>query len=252
MGRRLLIAGNWKMNGLRAELAELDAIAAAVASQDTGPGELLVAPPATLLAAAREHLPSDVSVAAQTCHHNTRGPHTGDLSAHMLQEAGADSVILGHSERRTDHRESDEDVCARAQAALAAGLRTIVCVGESEAERRANETLTILGRQLDGSVPGEVTAEKLVIAYEPIWAIGTGLTPTPHDIAELHAFLRNRLALRFGHAFASCVRILYGGSVKPSNAAEFFALDDVDGALIGGASLKATDFLAIARSAPER
>lgn len=252
MGRRLLIAGNWKMNGMRAELAEIDAIAAAVARGEEGPGELLVSPPATLLSAVRDRLPNEVRVAAQTCHHNAKGAHTGDLSAEMLREAGAEYVILGHSERRSDHRESDDHVRACAQAAIRANLQPIICVGESEAERDAKETLTVLGRQLDGSVPDEATPEALVIAYEPIWAIGTGKTPTADDVAEVHGFLRNRLALRFGHAFASRVRILYGGSVKPSNAAEFFAVHDVDGALIGGASLKAEDFLAIARLAPER
>lgn len=252
MARRLLVAGNWKMNGLRAELAELDLIAEAVRSGEAGPGELLISPPATLLSQARERLPADVRVAAQTCHPNSKGAHTGELSAEMLREAGADHVILGHSERRTNHRESDEDVQARASAAMQVGMRVIVCLGESEEERDTGATLTVLGRQLDHSVPDDITPDALVIAYEPIWAIGTGKTPTVHDVAQVHLFLRSRLAHRFGHAFASAVRILYGGSVKPSNAGEFFAIEDVDGALIGGASLKAADFLAIARQAPSR
>ncbi|OHC46634.1 MAG: triose-phosphate isomerase, partial [Rhodobacteraceae bacterium GWE1_64_9] len=178
------------------------------------------------------------------CHARSSGAHTGDISAAMLLDAGASHVILGHSERRADHGESDDAVCAKAEAALAAGLVAVVCVGETEAERDAGQTLDVVGRQLAGSVPAGATAASLVIAYEPVWAIGTGRTPTLDEIAEVHHFLRERLVARFGQA-AGGMRLLYGGSVKPSNATEIFAVPHVDGALVGGASLKATDFGAI-------
>ena len=239
---RRLAAGNWKMNGLAAALSEVSALAATV---KTPACEVLLCPPATLIApmvtAARG---AAVLVGGQDCHPAASGAHTGDISASMLRDAGASHVILGHSERRTDHHETDALVRAKAEAALAAGLVAIVCIGETGAERDAGQTLTVIGGQLDGSVPAGATAANLVIAYEPVWAIGTGRTPTLAEIAEVHAFLRVRLQGLIG-AEAAGVRLLYGGSVKPSNAAEIFAVPDVDGALVGGASLKAADFAAI-------
>jgi triosephosphate isomerase len=242
---RPLVAGNWKMNGLRASLLELQKIVEG-ARDLAGSVEVLVCPPATLLAdfaaAARG---SAVRLGAQDCHAADAGAFTGDLSAEMLRDAGASAVIVGHSERRVHHNESDLDVRAKALAAHRAGLLAIVCVGEDRAERDAAHALAVVGSQLDGSLPDAATGESLAIAYEPVWAIGTGLTPTPVDVAEMHGFIRRHLAARFGDA-AERMRILYGGSVKPSNAEELMRVGDVDGALVGGASLKAEEFLAIA------
>lgn len=239
---RKLAAGNWKMNGTAASLAEVQAL---IAAQPAPACEMLLCPPATLISAmATAARGSALMVGAQDCHAKPSGAHTGDLSAPMLADAGASHVILGHSERRADHGETDAQVRAKAEAAQAAGLVAIVCVGETEAQRDAGETLAVIGAQIDGSVPTTSTAANLVIAYEPVWAIGTGRTPTLSQIAEVHAFLRARLADHIG-AQAAQVRLLYGGSVKPSNAAEIFALPDVDGALVGGASLKAADFAPI-------
>ena len=239
---RKLAAGNWKMNGTAASLAEVQAL---IAAQPAPACEMLLCPPATLISAmATVARGSALMVGAQDCHAKPSGAHTGDLSAPMLADAGASHVILGHSERRADHGETDAEVRAKAEAAQAAGLVAIVCVGETEAQRDAGETLAVIGAQIDGSVPTTSTAAHLVIAYEPVWAIGTGRTPTLSQIAEVHAFLRARLADHIG-AQAAQVRLLYGGSVKPSNAAEIFALPDVDGALVGGASLKAADFAPI-------
>ena len=239
---RKLAAGNWKMNGTAASLAEVQAL---IAAQPAPACEMLLCPPATLISAmATVARGSALMVGAQDCHAKPSGAHTGDLSAPMLADAGASHVILGHSERRADHGETDAQVRAKAEAAQAAGLVAIVCVGETEAQRDAGETLAVIGAQIDGSVPTTSTAAHLVIAYEPVWAIGTGRTPTLSQIAEVHAFLRARLADHIG-AQAAQVRLLYGGSVKPSNAAEIFALPDVDGALVGGASLKAADFAPI-------
>ena len=239
---RKLAAGNWKMNGSAAALAEVGAL---IAAHPAPACEMLLCPPATLIAqmaaAARS---SALQVGGQDCHPKASGAHTGDVSAAMLKDAGASHVILGHSERRADHGETDALVQTKADAALAAGLIAIVCLGETEAERDAGQTLDVIGRQLAGSVPQAATAQTLVIAYEPVWAIGTGRTPTLDQIAEVHAFLRARLTLRFG-ASAAQMRLLYGGSVKPSNAAEIFAVPHVDGALVGGASLKSADFGAI-------
>lgn len=237
-----LAAGNWKMNGLAAALSEVAALTAA----HPAPGcEMLLCPPATVLAQmAGAAKGSALAVGGQDCHHDGAGAHTGDISAAMLKDAGATYVILGHSERRTDHGETDALIKAKAQAALSAGLIAVVCIGETEAQRDAGQTLDVIGTQLDGSVPQGATAAKLVVAYEPVWAIGTGRTPTIAQIAEVHSFLRARLTARIG-AEAAGVRLLYGGSVKPSNATEIFAVPDVDGALVGGASLKAADFGAI-------
>jgi triosephosphate isomerase len=208
--------------------------------------DIMVCPPATLLAelavAARD---SPMRIGGQDCHAEPAGAFTGDIAAEMLKGAGASAVIVGHSERRTYHRETDADVRAKALAARRAGLLAIVCVGETRAEREAGRALDVVGKQLDGSLPDGATAENLVVAYEPVWAIGTGLTPTPVDVAEMHGFIRGNLAERFAAA-GEGIRILYGGSVKASNAKDLMGVADVDGALIGGASLKADEFLAIA------
>lgn len=237
-----LAAGNWKMNGSLAALAEVSAV---IAAHPDPACEVLLCPPATLIAPmAHAAKGSKLRVGGQDCHAKSSGAHTGDIAAAMLAEAGASHVILGHSERRTDHAETDAQVRAKAEAALAAGLVAVICIGETEAERNAGETLAVIGRQLDGSLPAGATAANLVVAYEPVWAIGTGRTPTLAEIAEVHGFLRSRLQSLIG-AEAQGVRLLYGGSVKPSNAAEIFAIPHVDGALVGGASLKAADFGAI-------
>jgi triosephosphate isomerase len=242
---RPLVAGNWKMNGLAASMAELNGIKAG-AEKLAAKAELMVCPPATLLAQfAWASKGSKLMLGGQDCHAKASGAHTGDIAAEMLKDAGASAVIVGHSERRTDHRETDTDVKAKALAAHRAGLTGIVCVGEQRAQREAGETLTVVGGQLDGSLPDAATAANLVVAYEPVWAIGTGLTPTLADVAEVHAFIRKKLAERYGPEGVS-MRILYGGSVKPSNAKELLGLPNVNGALVGGASLKAVDFLGIA------
>ncbi|MEI4486809.1 triose-phosphate isomerase [Frigidibacter sp. MR17.14] len=243
--RTKLAAGNWKMNGISAALAEIDAL-----KIDFGaPGvEILVCPPATLVDRLSQRVQgSPVMVGGQDCHENETGAHTGDISARMLHDAGASHVIVGHSERRADHHETDAMVRAKTEAAIAADLVAVVCLGESEAERDAGETLAVIGRQLAGSLPDSATAATVVIAYEPIWAIGTGRTPTLDQIAEVHGYLRAELVRRFG-AEGDAMRLLYGGSVKPANAAEIFAVPDVDGALVGGASLKAADFGGIIRA----
>ena len=244
--RRPLVAGNWKMNGLRAALVEIDAIAAEFDAGWRKKTDLLICPPATLLAAAAARLEgTDIALGGQDCHAEASGAHTGDLSAAMLADAGARFVIVGHSERRADHGESDGLVLAKARAALAAGLTPIVCVGETRGEREAGNAETVVAAQIAGSVPPEAPPERLVVAYEPVWAIGTGLTPTPQDVARMHGFARQRIeALAAGKGAAT--RILYGGSVKPENARELLRVSDVDGALVGGASLKAKDFLSIA------
>jgi triosephosphate isomerase len=237
-----LAAGNWKMNGTAASLGEVQVL---LAAHPAPACEMLLCPPATLLARMADVAKgSALLVGGQDCHAKASGAHTGDLSATMLKDAGASHVILGHSERRTDHGETDEQVRAKAEAAIEAGLVAVVCIGETESERDAGQTLAVIGRQLDGSIPGGATAGTLVVAYEPVWAIGTGRTPTLAEIGEVHAFLRGRLRGLIGDD-ASGTRLLYGGSVKPSNAAEIFAIPHVDGALVGGASLKAADFGAI-------
>lgn len=240
---RPLVAGNWKMNGLRNALPELEKIIAGAASTDA---ELMVCPPFTLLKLFADAAKgSAVAIGAQDCHAQPNGAFTGDISAEMLADCGARSVIVGHSERRTLHGETDEQVKAKAEAAARAGLVAILCIGETREEREAGATLSRIERQLDHSLPDAFDARGLVVAYEPVWAIGTGLTPTPKDVAEVHAFIRERLERRNRPAGAA-IRILYGGSVKPSNAAELMAVENVNGALVGGASLKAADFLGIA------
>jgi triosephosphate isomerase len=233
-----LAAGNWKMNGAEADLAEVTAL---IAAHPAPACEMLICPPATLVhRMAQLAAGSALMVGGQDCHARAAGAHTGDTSAALLHDAGATHVIVGHSERRTDHRETDAMVQAKATAAIAAGLVAVICLGETLAQRQAGQTLAVVGAQLDGSLPPGPAAA-LVIAYEPVWAIGTGLTPTAAQIAEVHGFLRARLVDRFGAAGRG-IRLLYGGSVKASNAAEIFAVPEVDGALVGGASLKAAEF----------
>jgi triosephosphate isomerase len=246
---RPLIAGNWKMNGLQGSIAEFDAMLNGAADV-AGKADLLVCPPATLIAAfAGKAGSSKVAVGAQDCHPKASGAHTGDISAEMLADAGAAAIIVGHSERRADHGEGDGLIRQKAEAAWRAGVTAIVCVGETQAQRDAGQTLDILRGQLDGSLPDGSTAANLVVAYEPVWAIGTGLTPTAGDVEQIHGFIRELLTSRF-KAEGAKMRILYGGSVKPSNAAELMAVKNVNGALVGGASLKAADFLAIAKGCP--
>jgi triosephosphate isomerase (TIM) len=247
---RPLIAGNWKMNGLKASLAEFEAMLAG-APQVAAKADLLVCPPATLIAAFTEKARGSktLAIGAQDCHPKPSGAHTGDLSAEMLADAGASAIIVGHSERRADHGESDALVRQKAEAAWRASLIAIVCIGETREQRDAGQTLDICGGQLKGSLPDGATSGNLVVAYEPVWAIGTGLTPTAADVEQVHRFIRDTLTLRFKGEGAK-IRILYGGSVKPSNAAELMAVANVNGALVGGASLKASDFLAIAAGCP--
>jgi triosephosphate isomerase len=241
-----LIAGNWKMNGLTADLAEIEAMAAGV--EGLSAAETMICPPALILCeAVRIVAGRPLLIGGQDCHPAASGAHTGDISAEMIADAGGSAVIVGHSERRAGHGEGDADIRAKAEAAHRAALDAIVCVGETEAERDAGQELAVVGRQLDGSVPDGDPA-RIVIAYEPVWAIGTGRTAGTGDIAAMHHHIRDWLAGRFGDAGLE-VRILYGGSVKPANAAEILAVDNVDGALVGGASLKADDFLAIAAAA---
>jgi triosephosphate isomerase len=243
---RPLIAGNWKMNGLKASAAEFEAMLAG-AAKVAAKADLLVCPPATLIAAFAEKArgSKSLSVGAQDCHPDASGAHTGDISAEMLADAGASAVIVGHSERRADHGESDALVRQKAEAAWRAGLTAIVCIGETRQQRDTGQALTVCHGQLDGSLPDKATSGNLVVAYEPVWAIGTGLTPTTADVEQVHKFIREFLVKRFS-AEGARIRILYGGSVKPSNAAELMAVANVNGALVGGASLKAADFLAIA------
>jgi triosephosphate isomerase len=246
---RPLIAGNWKMNGLKASLAEFEAMLAG-AGPLAGKADLLVCPPASLITAfADKARGAKLAVGAQDCHPKASGAHTGDLSAEMLADAGASAIIVGHSERRADHGETDALVRQKAEAAWRAGLTAIVCIGETREQRDAGKTLDLCGGQLKGSLPDGATAANLVVAYEPVWAIGTGLTPTARDVEQVHRFIRDVLVDRFNGEGAK-VRILYGGSVKPSNAAELMGVANVNGALVGGASLKAADFLAIAAGCP--
>jgi triosephosphate isomerase (TIM) len=245
---RPLIAGNWKMNGLKASTAEFEAMLAG-APELGAKVDLLVCPPATLIAGFVEKARGSgiLAVGAQDCHPKPSGAHTGDLSAEMLADAGASAVIIGHSERRADHGETDGLVRQKAEAVWRAGLTAIVCIGETQQQRDSGQTLEVCRGQLNGSLPDRARADHLVVAYEPVWAIGTGLTPTAGDVEQIHRFIRETLIARFNREGAG-IRILYGGSVKPSNASELMAIANVNGALIGGASLKAADFLAIAAS----
>ena len=245
MALRKLVAGNWKMNGSLAALAELDEIARAAA--DRTDVDVAICPPFTLIAPAVARAPA-LPIGAQDCHAAAKGAHTGCVSVGMLKEAGASHVIVGHSERRTDQHETDAEVKAKAEAAIAGGLIAIVCVGETEAERDAGRALAVVESQLDGSIPPAGTGDTLVVAYEPVWAIGTGRTPSVADVAEVHAAIRARLTKLLGEEGAR-VRILYGGSVKAENASELLSVTDVDGALVGGASLTAAQFVPIIQAA---
>jgi triosephosphate isomerase (TIM) len=246
--RRPLIAGNWKMNGLSADgLALAKGIAAKRSDNPSVPCDMLICPPFTLIAeVAKAVAGSGVAVGGQDCHAKVSGAHTGDIAAAMLKDVGCSAVIVGHSERRTDHGESDAVVKAKAEAVLAAGLMAVVCIGETLAERDAGQTMAVNRRQLQGSLPDGATAANTVIAYEPVWAIGTGRVATPDQAQEVHAEIRAELAAKIGAAEAAKMRILYGGSMKPDNAKSLLALPDVDGGLIGGAALKVEDFWAIA------
>ncbi|HUZ91444.1 MAG TPA: triose-phosphate isomerase [Methylocella sp.] len=243
---RPIVAGNWKMNGLRENLGEVASICAAVAGGGAGKADIVVCPPATLLMAASLICEgSRVALGGQQCHSAPSGPFTGDISAEMLRDAGASYVILGHSERRSGYKESNESVREKTAAAFRAGLTAIVCVGETRAEREAGDALPVVGSQLAGSIPKASSPENLVVAYEPVWAIGTGLTPALRDIAEMHRFIRGRINAQLPGQ-GDKIRILYGGSVKSGNAEELMGVGDVDGALVGSASLTAKEFMAIA------
>ncbi len=251
MARKKLIAGNWKMNCLTAEGTDLaKTIAAEVKKMGKPECEFLVCPPFTLLGTVKKALRgAKVALGAQDCHFAEKGAHTGDVSPLMLTDLGCKFVILGHSERRADHLESNELINKKAVAAHKAGLKTVICIGETLAEREAGKAIDVCKEQILGSVPDDSTAADTVIAYEPVWAIGTGKVPTTNDVEEVHAAVRKVLAKKLGKGNANKMRILYGGSVKPNNAKELLSLPDVDGALIGGASLKADDFIAIAKNA---
>ena len=243
---RPMVAGNWKMNGSRASLDELALMSTGFTPALRQKLDLMICPPATLvLAASQRAVGTGIAIGGQDCHANDAGAHTGDLSAGMLFDAGATAVIVGHSERRADHNESDATVKAKAEAARRNALIAIICVGETRADREAGKTLAVVRRQLKGSIPENMTSRDLVVAYEPVWAIGTGLTPTAGDVAEVHAMIRQDLRRIVGKEEAEKVRILYGGSVKPSNAKELMSVPNVNGALVGGASLKALDLLGI-------
>ncbi len=245
---RPLVAGNWKMHGLKTSLKQARAVAASLAKSPSR-CDVMICPPATLLRPMKEVIKSSkLKLGGQNCHASSQGAHTGDVSAEMLKDAGASAVIVGHSERREDHKETNMDVRAKAAAAHRAGLTAIICVGETLKQRKAGAALRVVGHQLKGSLPSSATEKNTVIAYEPVWAIGTGLTPTVDDVAEVHGYIRKRLGVLLPDGAARRVRVLYGGSVKPANAAELLAAKNVDGALVGGASLDAKDFLPIVRA----
>ena len=250
MARKKLIAGNWKMNCLTAEGVALTKAVAAKVKENKFNCDFLICPPFTLLSAVKKCLRgTKIALGAQDVHFDPKGAHTGDISPLMLTDLGCKYTLIGHSERRVDHFETNELICKKAVAAHQAGLTTVICIGETGAERDAGKTIKVCQEEINGSVPNDATAKDTVIAYEPIWAIGTGKTPTAADVQEVHAAIRKALAKKLGRATANKMKILYGGSVKPNNAAELLSLPDVDGALIGGASLKADDFIAIAQNA---
>lgn len=237
---RTLIAGNWKMNGLRSQVSQIEAIAASVAAKSPL-ADVLICTPATLIACAARVSAGHIAIGGQDCHSEMAGPYTGDVSAEMLKDAGASAVIVGHSERRQQHAETDAIVAAKAKAAWRAGLVSLICIGETEPQRARGATLSVCGDQIAGSVPDGATASTTAIAYEPLWAIGSGHMPTPEQIVEVHAHIRHCLLLRFG-AEGNNMPILYGGSVKPANARAILALPEVGGVLVGGASLQAAQF----------
>lgn len=239
-----LVAGNWKMNGVQSSLAELKAMSAGFSDALQSKIDMLLCLPATLISSGvTTTAQSAVQIGAQDCHFNANGAHTGDISTQMITDIGATCVLVGHSERRTDHGESDAIVLSKANAAIASDLMTVVCIGETEVERKAGDTLKVLETQLAGSLPDDFSSN-IVIAYEPVWAIGTGLIPEASDVEEAHGFIRSQMIKRYGEN-GKTIRLLYGGSVKPSNAKELMSIENVDGALVGGASLKANDFLGI-------
>jgi triosephosphate isomerase (TIM) len=247
---RALVAGNWKMNGSKKDISELRKLATALKpskSKGRVKADVMICPPATLLPRMADEKAKGIALGGQDCHANISGAHTGDISADMLKQAGAKAVIIGHSERRADHGETDKQVRAKVEAAHLAGLLAIMCVGESLKQRKAGETLKVVQGQVRGSLPAGCTAKNTAIAYEPVWAIGSGLTPTAAQVGEVHAALRKALVRRFGDEGAK-MRILYGGSVKPANAAELMAVPHVNGALVGGASLKAQEFYGILKA----
>jgi triosephosphate isomerase (TIM) len=244
-GIKPMVAGNWKMNGIADSLGELRQIANGFMSGLDADCDALICVPSTLLSRAKDIVEnSPVKVGGQDCHMKDSGAHTGDVSSAMLKDAGASHVLVGHSERRTDHKENDAAVNAKTQAAWRAGLVAVICIGETEAERKGGVTNQVLSAQLKGSIPAGADGGNTIIAYEPVWAIGTGLTPTVGDVADAHAHIRAELSALSVSGSAK-MRILYGGSVKPSNARELLSIDNVDGALVGGASLKSADFLGI-------
>jgi len=249
--RRPMIAGNWKMNGIKTDSRKLASALARQMKKQTRPKfELLICPPFPLLGLADELIKgSGVKLGAQDCHSEPSGAHTGDTSPELLKNVGCKYVIVGHSERRTDHAEKDADVNAKANAVIQAGMGAIVCIGESLRQRESGRTMSVIKKQLHGSLPQDANAKNTVIAYEPVWAIGTGKVATPEQAQDVHAVIRSELAKALGDKEADKVRILYGGSMKPSNASQLLALPDVDGGLIGGASLNADDFWAIAQAA---
>lgn len=238
---RSIVAGNWKMNGLKANHEELDALADMLSTSAEADCDVLICPPFTLVSLFASTSTPRIQIGAQDCHTATSGAHTGDISAEMIADCGAGYVIVGHSERRADHGEDSALVAEKASAAISAGITAIICVGETEAERDAGKTLGIVLAQIEASIPEDAAADTVVIAYEPVWAIGTGRTPTTDDVAEVHAAIRNALVQRFSAA-GDGISILYGGSVKPTNAHELMSVANVNGALVGGASLKASDF----------
>lgn len=244
MSVKALVAGNWKMNGLSASLVEFEAMKTAYDDQLASKVDLMICPPATLLSAMAQASDA-IAVGAQDCHAKESGAHTGDVSADMIADCGARAVIVGHSERRADHGETSQHVREKAQAAHRVGLTAIVCVGETQQEREGGKAISVVLEQVASSLPGHSKAGNTVVAYEPVWAIGTGLTPTTADVEEMHTAIRTALVERFGED-GNAIRILYGGSVKPANAAELMAVKNVNGALVGGASLKASDFIGIA------
>ncbi|RCL00288.1 MAG: triosephosphate isomerase (TIM) [Candidatus Tokpelaia sp. JSC188] len=247
-----LVAGNWKMNGTSETLSEIRAIVAGLETRTIRSFDALLCLPATLLSRATEVVKNgNLMLGAEDCHIADSGAHTGDISAPMLKDAGADYVILGHSERRTDHDETNEVVRVKTKAAWRAGLTAIVCVGETLQERESHRTLDVIAHQCQASIPDAVSVAQLVIAYEPVWAIGSGITPTEEDVAKAHAFLRNSLCTRFGDE-GNKIRLLYGGSVNPDNAAVLLGIPHVNGALIGKASLRAADFLEICHHAYDK
>ena len=238
--RRKMAAGNWKMNGTKTHLDQLEQLSQSHANPSV---DVVICPPATLISrAADQTANSPIAIGAQDCHRASLGAHTGDIAATMLKDAGATHVLAGHSERRADHLETDTTVCAKAKAAIAQGLVAIICVGETLQAREEGKTLDVIIAQLAGSVPDTATGATTVVAYEPVWAIGTGKVANPDQIGEVHQFIRRSLNTRFGADSGAAFRLLYGGSVKAANASEIFAIQDVDGALVGGASLQAADF----------